>query len=138
MKTLKYGNNIISLMEELKDVGEIDSAVLRNPNSILVVIQDNCPWCKKTLEELKKLEKDGISVYTINIEKAMGLAKKLGIKGTPFTIAFKECEIGKAFEGYDPNAINELQVLYKDAEPVCKVNLSESLFETILGEPIIL
>ena len=126
-------------MKEINSVEEIDTEVTSNPNAILVVTQENCPYCKKTLEDLKELEDEGLTkVYTIDYKKARDLLSKLNIKGTPFVLPFKECSPQEPYEGYSPDLKDTLKELYSDALPVCRVELSKVLFEkTLLGEPIL-
>ena len=126
-------------MEKLNSIEEIDTFVTKNPNSVVVVYSEHCPWCKKTISDLKKLEEKGLAnVYLLPEDKGAGLIKKLGGSGVPFTIAFKECDVEHIFEGYDKSIIPTLEKDYITAKPICKVNLSEVLFKgTLLGEPIL-
>lgn len=126
-------------MEVLNSLDDVDSRVTRNPNSVLIVYKEGCPWCEKLKSELEKLENDGkAKIYLIDVDKAGGLVKKLGARGVPVTIAFRECEVNKVFEGYTDEIIPKLEEIYRDALPVCRVDLSQILFDTTnLGEPIL-
>ena len=126
-------------MEVLNGISDIDSKIIDNPNSVLVIYRPDCPWCMKIQEDLKSLEEEGLAkVYLLPVEKAGPLLKKVGAQGVPVTISFRECELTHVFDGYDESIAKTLSEEYKDAKPVCRVNLSEVLFDrTLLGEPII-
>ncbi len=125
-------------MEELKSLSEVDSVVRKNPNTVLIVYKEGCPYCEKIKEEIKKL--DGkINIALISSDKAAPFLSRVGAKGVPYIVSFKECEIANTFEGYIPGIADKIGELYADAKPVCKVDLSKVLFEqTNLGDPIIL
>ncbi len=126
-------------MEELTAVDDIDSVVTKNPNSVVLVYKEGCPWCQKLKGELEALEKDGkAKVYLISADVAGGVVSRLGAKGVPVTLTFKECEVNHVYEGYSPNILPTLEKEYEDAQPVCRVDLSKILFEkTKIGEPIL-
>ena len=126
-------------MEELSSVDEIDSVVTKNPNSIIMIYKSGCPWCEKLKKDLEGVEKSGkAKIYLLNSNIAGNLVKKFGGNGVPLTIAFKECGVAQVYKGYSSNMTPKLIQEYKDALPVCNVDLSEVLFKgTSLGEPIL-
>ena len=126
-------------MEELSRVDEIDRLVTKNPNSIVVVYKEGCPWCEKLKKDMQELEKSGkAKVYLLNVDKYPQIVSKLGANGVPVTISFKECEATHVYEGYNEDIVKKLEEEYRDAEPVCRVDLSNVLFiKTKIGEPIL-
>ena len=126
-------------MEELKSISEIDAKVTRNPNAVVVVYKPECPWCKKLISDLKKVEgKVPYKIYLINYKVGAPLLRRLGSGSVPAILAFVECELQGFFDGYDESIVGELNKLYANAKNICRVDLSRVLFEiTQLGEPIL-
>lgn len=126
-------------MEKLKSISDIDTFVTKNPNSVVIIYEEGCPFCKQLIEDLKELEKNsGVKVYLLTADVGAPLIKRIGANGVPLTIAFKECDIIHIFDGYDESIKTMLEEDYADARPICRVDLSRVLFEeTLLGEPLI-
>lgn len=108
-------------MGDYVDVSDatFDSEVLESDLPVLVDFW--APWCApcraigKHVDTLASEYKGTLKVVKINVDNSPKVAGKMGIRGIPALIVFKDGEVVNRMQGMPPNALNKLRKLVEPA-----------------------